>query len=44
MSLPESALDDAEEALVWARLSLPPARAAAEAKRRQKARKAASRR
>jgi DNA transformation protein len=41
MSLPESAMDDPDEALSWARLSLPPARAAAEAKRRQKARKAA---
>lgn len=42
MSLPETALDDAEEALSWARLSLAPARAAAEARRHQKARKAAS--
>ncbi|WP_127902529.1 TfoX/Sxy family protein [Solirhodobacter olei] len=44
LSLPESAMDDAEEALAWARLSLPPARAAAAVKRRQKARKAAARR
>jgi DNA transformation protein and related proteins len=41
MSLPESAMDDPDEALDWARRSLPPARAAAEAKRRDKARKAA---
>ena len=40
MSLPESALDDAEEALHWARLSLPAARAAAAQKRAAKARKA----
>ena len=40
MSLPESAMDDPEEALSWARMSLPPAEAAAEAKRRDKARKA----
>ncbi len=40
MSLPDSALDDADEALSWARMSLPPARSAAEAKRLQKARKA----
>ncbi|MCA1335420.1 TfoX/Sxy family protein [Pseudooceanicola marinus] len=42
MSLPESALDDPEEALHWARLSLGPARAAALAKRAAKARRAAS--
>lgn len=41
MSLPEAAMDDAEEALGWARLALGPARAAAAAKRRQKARKPA---
>lgn len=41
MSLPDSAMDDADEALFWARLSLPPARAAAEKKRAEKARKAA---
>ncbi|MBY5972316.1 TfoX/Sxy family protein [Ferrimonas balearica] len=41
MSLPESALDDPEEALHWARLSLGPARAAAVAKRAAKARRAA---
>ncbi|MBR9765442.1 MAG: TfoX/Sxy family protein [Rhodobacteraceae bacterium] len=41
MSLPESALDDPEEALHWARLALPPAEAAASEKRRAKARKAA---
>lgn len=41
MSLPDTALDDPEEALRWARLALPPARDAAEKKRRQKARKAA---
>lgn len=41
MSLPESALDDAEEALHWGRLAMGPARAAAEAKRRDKARRAA---
>jgi len=40
MSLPDAALDDADEALTWARLSLPPARIAAEAKRQMKARKA----
>lgn len=42
MSLPESALDDPEEALSWARLSYAPALKAAEDKRRQKARKAAA--
>ncbi|MCB1330482.1 MAG: TfoX/Sxy family protein [Maritimibacter sp.] len=41
MSLPEAALDDPDEALGWAALSLAPARAAAEQKRREKARKAA---
>ncbi len=41
MSLPEAAMDDPDEALTWARLALPPARAAAEEKRRQKARKEA---
>lgn len=41
MSLPESALDDPEEALYWARLALPPAEAAAAGKRRAKARKKA---
>nr|WP_254871410.1 TfoX/Sxy family protein [Pseudooceanicola sp. HF7] len=39
MSLPESALDDPEEALEWARLSLGPARAAAAEKRRAKAKR-----
>lgn len=43
MSLPEPALDDPEEALHWAELSLGPARAAARAKRAAKARKAARR-
>jgi DNA transformation protein len=43
MSLPESALDDPDEALRWARLSLAPARAAAVLKRQQKARKAKAR-
>ncbi len=41
MSLPEAAMDDPDEALGWALRSLPPARAAATAKRRDKARKAA---
>ena len=41
MSLPESALDDADEALVWARLALEPARAKAVEKRQVKARKLA---
>ena len=41
MSLPESAMDDAEEAMKWARLALPPARATAAEKRAEKARKAA---
>lgn len=40
MSLPDSAADDPEDALRWARLSYPPALKAAEDKRRQKARKA----
>lgn len=39
MTLPESALDDPDEAMHWAQLALPPARAAAEEKRKQKARK-----
>jgi len=43
MSLPEAALDDPDEALRWARLALPPARDAAEKKRRAKARKAGRR-
>lgn len=43
MSLPDSALDDPEEAVHWARLSYPPALKAAKDKRRQKARKAAKR-
>ncbi len=42
MSLPDAALDDADLALNWARLSLPPARLAAEEKRRAKARKTPS--
>ncbi|MBT9382458.1 TfoX/Sxy family protein [Pseudooceanicola sp. CBS1P-1] len=41
LSLPDSALDDPEEALFWARLSLPPARAAALEKRRRKPRRPA---
>ena len=41
MSLPDAALDDPDEALRWAALSLAPARAAAAQKRREKARKAA---
>ncbi|MEO6298098.1 MAG: TfoX/Sxy family protein [Paracoccaceae bacterium] len=41
MSLPEAAMDDAETALEWARLSMAPARNAADARRRDKARKAA---
>lgn len=40
-SLPESALDDREEALRWARLSLGPARNAASKKAAAKVRKAA---
>ena len=36
MALPESALDDPEEALYWAQLSLVPARQAAQLKRQQK--------
>ena len=43
MSLPDAALDDPDEALRWARLALPPARATAEIKRREKAKKAARR-
>lgn len=39
MALPDAALDDPEEALHWARLSLVPAREAADLKRRQKAAK-----
>jgi DNA transformation protein and related proteins len=39
MSLPDAALDEADTALHWARLSLPPARLAAEQKRHAKARK-----
>ncbi|MCR8723880.1 TfoX/Sxy family protein [Frigidibacter sp. ROC022] len=42
MSLPETALDDPDEALHWARLALEPARAAAVRKRQRKARKARS--
>ncbi len=42
MSLPDAAMDDPAEALGWARLSLGPARAAAEKKRREKARKKSS--
>jgi DNA transformation protein len=38
-SLPDSALDDLGDAMRWARLSLPPARAAAVQKRKQKAQK-----
>ncbi len=41
MRLPDSALDDPEEALAWARRSLVPAEAAAAAKAAGKARKAA---
>jgi len=41
MSLPDSALDDPEEALDWARRSLGPAERAAAEKRAAKARKAA---
>ncbi|MGL5009682.1 MAG: TfoX/Sxy family protein [Paracoccaceae bacterium] len=41
MSLPESGMDDPDEALAWARLAIAPARVAAEEKRRQKARKQA---
>ncbi len=40
MSLPEDAMDDADTALNWARLSLAPARAAADTRRRAKAHKA----
>ena len=41
MRLPDSALDDPDEALEWARLSLVPAEEAAAKKRAAKARKAA---
>ncbi|GAA3873726.1 TfoX/Sxy family protein [Celeribacter arenosi] len=41
MALPDSATDDPDEAIEWARLSYPPALAAAQKKRREKARKAA---
>lgn len=43
MSLPEAAMDDADAALGWARLSLGPARAAAEGRRREKDRAARKR-
>jgi len=43
MSLPDCAMDDPAEALGWARLALPPARAAAVKKRAEKARKAVRR-
>ncbi len=36
LSLPESALDDPEDAVFWAHKALPPARAAAKEKRRKK--------
>jgi len=42
MSLPDAALDDPDEALIWAQRSLVPARAAAAEKRAAKARKAAN--
>jgi DNA transformation protein len=42
MRLPDSALDDTDEALDWARRSLVPAELAAAQKRAAKARKAAS--
>lgn len=41
MSLPDSAADDPDEAVDWARLSMGPARVAADKKRAEKARKAA---
>lgn len=41
MTLPESAMDDASEAVEWGRLSMGPAREAAAKKRAEKARKAA---
>jgi len=41
MSLPDRALDDPDDALHWARMSLGPARIAADKKRAEKARKAA---
>ena len=40
MSLPDRAMDDPAEALDWARAAMAPARAAAEVKRREKARRA----
>ena len=42
ISLPDSALDDPEEALIWARRSLVPAEAAAAGKRAAKSRKKAA--
>jgi DNA transformation protein and related proteins len=39
MALPDSAIEDPEEAVIWARRSLIPAQAAAEEKRRKKAHK-----
>jgi DNA transformation protein and related proteins len=39
MSLPDAAMDDADAAVDWARLSLAPAQTAALAKRAAKARK-----
>ena len=41
MSLPDAAMDDPDEAMIWARLALGPARAAAAKKRAAKARKSA---
>ncbi|MGH1453018.1 MAG: TfoX/Sxy family protein [Paracoccaceae bacterium] len=41
MSLPDSAMDDPDEAQQWAQTALPPARAAATKKRAEKARKQA---
>jgi DNA transformation protein len=41
MSLPESAMDDADEAVTWARLALGPAQKAAEKKRVAKSKKQA---
>ena len=41
MSMPDSAADDPEDAVGWARLSMGPARIAADKKRAEKARKAA---
>jgi len=40
MALPDSAMDDPDEALIWARLSLIPAQAAASIKRRKPAKAA----